>query len=123
MNDRWVKADGSRWTDEGRTRVQRRFRHHLRGPRNPLGRIHREECCFTGGKHGSCWYLQKAHGDVVAEAHHLSYDAPFRVVWLCTTHHRRVERGTLKVPKRAIWDYTSLVDGVAKHGLRVDAPF
>lgn len=123
MNDRWTKKDGTRWTDDGRTRVQRRFRHHLRGPNNPSGRIHREPCAFEGLKHGRCWYAQRAHGELIAEAHHLDYEQPFCVVWLCTHHHRQVERHVLKVWKRMIWDYTSLIDHVARHALRVHTPF
>jgi hypothetical protein len=104
MNDRWTTKAGKRWNKTERDRVSRRFRYHVRTTSNPRGRIHREGCFW--------------HPEVEAEAHHIDYTKPFVVVWAggsCGCH-RRVDHGSLKVPKKAIFDYTSLVSVVARPG-------
>ena len=78
-------------------RVQRRFRHHIRTNWNPKGRIRREICAFCENPH------------LPTEAHHVDYTRPFLVVWVCTSCHRRLEHGSLRVRKRDLWDYSSLV--------------
>ncbi len=116
------------------TRIQRLFRHHIRTPSNPSGRIRREVCFFehrvkTGKavpSSGKCWYSDRKDNERVAEAHHIDYAHPFKVVWLCFHHHRKLERGKVKLRKRMVWDYTSLIDGIAKFGNRVskeEVPF
>jgi hypothetical protein len=77
-------------------RVARRFRHHVRTVSNPKGRIIRESCPF-------CPIY------AFAEAHHLDYAKPFLVVWSCSSCHRKIEQGKIKVLARHVWDYTSLV--------------
>ena len=103
----WKKSDETRWNNAERDRVSRMFRHHVRNPSHPRGRIHREACHW--------------HPNVVGEAHHLDYAHPWRVVWAGGEEcgcHRRIDHGSLKVPQRAIWDYSSLIEAVAKPGLR-----
>lgn len=85
------------FNDVEKIRVARRFRHHVRTKRNPRGRIRREPCQVDG-----C-------GEEKSEAHHIDYSKPFVVVWLCFTHHRHVERKKLRIKKRWIWDYSSLL--------------
>lgn len=81
---------------ERRLRCRRRFRHHVRTPvSNPKGRIHREPCCRCGERE--------------AEAHHLDYENPFRVAWLCSSCHRKVDHGSLNLRQKDIWDYSGLV--------------
>ena len=89
-------------------RIERRFRHYILCNSNPKGRIVRLPCTFCG--------------DMAAEAHHPSYepDQAFVVVWSCVSCHRKVEHGSLKVQKKHICDYTSLVALVAKPGLRAE---
>lgn len=43
------------------------------------------------------------------EAHHVDYDLPYVVVWVCGSCHRRIETGDVNVKKLWIYDYTSLV--------------
>lgn len=124
VNDRWLRRDGERWTSTEIIRIQRRFRHHVRTPHNPRGRIYRERCAFAGRGKGECWaHVLTPEGVPVAEAHHVEYASPWKVVWLCTSHHRKVERKTVRLRKRDVWDYTSLIEPIGKPGLRVDAPF
>lgn len=108
----WKTKDGRRWQQSERVRVARRFRGHVRTPSNPRGRIHRESCHW--------------HPDVEAEFHHIDYANPWRGAWLGLTCgcHRRVEHGTLRIPAKAIWDYTSLIEspGVGRPGGRRHGP-
>lgn len=104
----WESASG-RWNAVERDRVARRFRHHVRTKHNPRGRIRREPCCLCGG------LARKTH------AHHVDYTETFKVVWLCFTHHREVERGLHKIKGSMIWDYTSLVS--IRPNLWVHTPF
>ncbi len=55
---------------------------------------------------------------MVGEAHHVDYERPFLVAWLCQSCHRKVDHGGLRLYKKYVWDYTSLIDGIAKLGLR-----
>jgi hypothetical protein len=80
----------------GKERVARRFRHHVRTPRNPRGRIQREPCGFCPDPNP-------------AEAHHLDYSRPFLVVWSCEDCHRAIEQGRVRVLARHTWDYSSLI--------------
>jgi hypothetical protein len=45
-----------------------------------------------------------------AEGHHPDYTKPFRVLWVCTSHHRMVDHGSLKFTKLDLWDYSSLIN-------------
>lgn len=106
--DHWANVE----RDPFRIRARRRFRHHVRSGWNPKGRIHKESCCKCG--------------DWNAEAHHLDYHEPFVVVWLCASCHRKVERKVLKVYKRDIWDYRSLllqVPALRVENRLTDVPF
>lgn len=120
MNDRW-QLSGRKWNSAERQRIARRFRHHVRTSSNPRGRIHRELCFFcvenalTGG------YPRLEHLPLAA-AHHIDYARPFVVVWCCDSHHRKIDHGALCVPLKAICDYTSLIETVAKYGKRRDGP-
>jgi hypothetical protein len=117
MNDRWQR-DGGRWNSDEKIRVSRLFRHHVRTPSNPLGRIHRESCWFCVQNALKGGYPRLEHLPPVA-GHHVDYARPFRVVWCCESHHRQVDHGTLQVPQRAICDYSSLV--VVRPGGRREA--
>jgi hypothetical protein len=118
-NNRWATDDGQRWQSAEHTRIGRRFRGHVRTETNPKGRIHREPCYF--------------HREMIGEAHHPDYDQPWAVVWLCSSCHRRADHGTLRVTKKMIWDYTSLVPKkpklyrnglvVVKRSVGANAPF
>lgn len=91
-----------------RERYERRFRGHVQTLSNPKGRIVRLPCAFFV----DC-------GSYVAEAHHIKYepDWTFIVVWTCASCHRKVEYGSLRVGKRQICDYTSLVRNILRPGL------
>lgn len=117
MNDRWIKTDGTRWNEAERIRVSRLFRAHVDTPSNRRTgrscRIQRRNCFW--------------HPNEAAEAHHIRYDKPFVVVWACVRLgcHREIDHGSKKIPRKAVFDYTSLVEGaygVAKHGLRKPEP-
>lgn len=110
MNDRFLKSDGTRWNSADRARVARLFRAHVDTPSN---RRTGRSCRIV--RRGCFW-----HPEVEAEAHHVDYTRPFIVVWVGTSCgcHRRIDHGSLKIPQKAICDYTSLIEGVAKHGLR-----
>lgn len=95
------RKDGTRHSSDEMIAAQRRFRHHVRTPRNSRGRIHREECVF-------CVQF-KEDQKTISEAHHLDYKEWWRVTWLCFSHHRKVDHGSLKVRIRHIWDYSSLL--------------
>lgn len=90
MSYRWENFE----RDENAVRASRRFRHHVRTNWNPKGRIHREPCVFCG---------------CLAEAHHVDYSRPFLVSWLCFSHHRQVEAGTIKLYRKHLFNYESLV--------------
>jgi len=102
-NKQWVTDDGKRWQRAERIAVARLFRGHVDTPSN---RRRGKSCRIQ--RRGCFW-----HPDVEAEAHHVNYSRPFVVVWVGVVCgcHRRVEHGSLKVPKAAIFDYTSLIEG------------
>jgi hypothetical protein len=114
-NNSFLTKDGRRWQRADRIRVARLFRAHVDTPSNRRRgrscRIQRRDCHW--------------HPGVTAEAHHVDYARPFAVVWaglLCGCH-RRIEHGTLTVTRRAIWDYTSLIEGpfgIARPGGRAE---
>lgn len=106
MNDKWSK-DGKRWHVRERDRIAERFRSHVRKPSNPRGRIIRENCfaCRLEG-------IAKP-----GEAHHPDYTRPFLVAWVCYKHHRSADHGGLVIPRRELWDYSSLVAPLLKPGL------
>lgn len=97
MNNRWIKQDGKPWFDAEDRRAHKRFQRHVRTTSNPRGRIHRETCFVKG-----C--------GLEAEAHHPDYTKPFLVLWVCTSHHRMVDHGSLKFTKLDLWDYSSLIN-------------
>lgn len=121
MNDRWQKG-GRRWNAAERQRVARRFRHHVRTPWNPLGRIQRDLCFFCVRNALAGGYPRLEHLSTVS-AHHVDYARPFVVVWACDSHHRQIDHGVLRIPLRAICDYTSLIEapGVAQRGNRYES--
>lgn len=80
-------------------RIARRFRQHVRTAGNPRGRIHREDCGFC----------LDAGDAVLGDAHHPDHARPYVVVWVCVQHHRMLEHGGLRIYKRHVFDYTSLV--------------
>ena len=96
------------WNDFERVRIARRFRHHVRTAKNPKGRIEREGCAF-------CPKLSKI------EAHHVDYNQPFLIVWVCVSCHRKVEHGTLKVTKKRLRDYSKVV--MQRPGAQLNTPF
>lgn len=105
MKRSWVDKNGERFSSPEQQRVQALFRRHVRTPCHPRGRIHREMCY---------WHPETELG----QAHHLDYARPFRVVWCCEKCHRDIELGWLKVPTRAIWDYTELLAPVLRPHLQ-----
>jgi len=44
-----------------------------------------------------------------SEAHHPDYSRPFVVVWVCESHHRQIDHGSIEVKSSWLCDYTSLV--------------
>lgn len=101
----WKAADPQR---KLQARIARRFRHHVRTDWNPKGRIRRESCQFCPDP-------------LPAEAHHVNYDRPFAVVWVCADCHRSIERGELRVRPSDVWDYSSLIS-VRRRAWRSDVP-
>lgn len=97
------------WNSFEKTRVARRFRYHVRTKKNPDGRIEREACAFC------------RHFFARIEAHHVDYNRPFLVVWVCVSCHRKVEHGTLKVLKKHLRDYSGMV--MQRPGAQLNTPF
>lgn len=104
----WKTPAGARWNKADRIRASRMFRHHVQSTWNPRGRIVRLPCAFEPFGH----QLKES------EAHHVDYDKPFVICWVCPDCHRAIERGEKKVTKTRIYDYTSLVESVVKRGNR-----
>lgn len=102
MNDRWTKADGTRWNDAERDRASRLFRYHV-----STGAIVRQPCHF--------------HPYVEGEAHHVDYDQPFLVAWLggrlCGCH-RKADHGSLEITPAMLHDYSKIVKQVPQRGIR-----
>lgn len=110
---------GGTFSSQEMRRVQRLFRAHVQMPSNPMGRIVRQTCyfCRLTAMRGGYPHLEHLPP---APAHHVDYAHPFKVVWCCDSHHRQIDHGALRLPLKAICDYTSLIEapGVAKKGLR-----
>lgn len=99
------------WSAADKRRIARMFRHHVQTTWNPKGRIVRLNCAFQGGiRRGNLRVPEPPMclGDLV-DAHHVDYDRPFAVVWLCRTCHALVHRRKLEVRPFMVCDYTSLV--------------
>lgn len=120
MNDRWKTKEGSRWNKAKRIRAARLFRAHVDTPHNRKVnrscRIQRERCWFCVQNARAGGYPQEKHLPL-APFHHLDYDRPFLGVWTCDSHHRKIDHGALRVPQKAMRDYTSDVALVSKRGL------
>lgn len=123
MNDNFLTKQGERYGGDDMRRAQRHFRQHVDTPHNRKAgrscRIVRQKCYFC--------LLEKPQMEPYlppAPFHHLDYKHPFRGVWCCDSHHRKIDHGSLEVPKDAIRDYTSDVEVVARPvRLRVVVPF
>lgn len=118
MNDKWMAKDSERWNDPSQIRVARRFRHHVRTTSNPRGRIHREPC----------FNIRECGSTKPADAHHVDYNQPFLVLWVCVNCHRKVDHNSLKFKKSDLWDYSSVVRVRGKtwaenRPVRDDVPF
>lgn len=118
MNDLWTKPDGTRWSKEEVIRIGRLFRQHVRTSYNPLGRIVRDPCWYcakeaVAGNGPRLEYLPPG------EFHHVDYSKPFLGAWLCHRHHRLIDHGALRLSKRALRDYSSLV--IQRPGARREA--
>lgn len=119
MNDRWLKPDGTRWNSPECIRMARRFRGHVLTPSNPRGRIGRLPCVFYQRKSRGKLLSPDCHGEP-ADFHHINYGEPFVGVWLCRICHRRVDHRGLRLTRRMICDYTSLIEPIAKPNLRAE---
>ncbi len=116
MNDKWKTKEGKRWSKADRDRATRLFRAHVDTPANfrrgRSCRIKRQPCYFCVrellGREGPHAPIDRLP---LGDAHHVDYGCPFVVVWTCNSHHRRVDHGALRVPRKAIMDYTSLISG------------
>jgi hypothetical protein len=95
----WRDKDGKRWYTSERVRVTRLFRYHVNTKSNPRGRILRMLCAF-------CLPNKQI---TISQFHHVDYKKPFRGVWVCESHHRKIELGTTKITEHKICDYTALV--------------
>jgi hypothetical protein len=95
----WRDRAGKRWYTSEHERVSRLFRYHVNTRGNPRGRIHRMMCAF-------CKVNEQ---DSISQFHHLDYARPFVGVWVCVSHHRKIEAGTAKVTPSKVFDYTGLV--------------
>ncbi len=51
------------------------------------------------------------------QAHHVDHSKPWLVAWLCDEHHRAVEAGRIRLGKRLLFDYSSLIEPITKPGL------
>lgn len=125
MNDQWLKKDGTRWNSAEKDRATRLFRAHVDTPSNRRKgrscRIRREPCwfCLQNARQGG--FPQEEHLSLES-FHHIDYSKPFRGIWACTKHHRQIDHGALRIPLKAVRDYTSDVEVVARHGLRHEGP-
>lgn len=117
MNDKWRDKLGKRWQAKANTKIAHTFRSHVDTPSNRAHgrscRIHREPCFACAADY---YAALQAFPTInfkpplePGEAHHIDYVRPFVVVWVCHRHHREVDHGSLKIPKKAIWDYSSLI--------------
>lgn len=103
--------DDMKWTRREKVRVARLMRAHVRTPSNPRGRIIRPSCVFwLGVRIGRHKIPQPptCMGDD-AQAHHVDYDRPFAVVWLCRNCHSMVHNRLLTVYPSLVHDYSSLI--------------
>lgn len=87
--------------DPEKERAANRFRKHIQTPHRPNRRVVRRCCVF-------CSYAESAQRP--SEAHHPDYSKWWLVVWVCPQHHRMVDHGSLKVLKRHLFDYSSLLN-------------
>ena len=115
-----------------RTQIAANFRRHVRTKRaHPKGRIHKEDCQACGAKEGQV-YERDPRGiigigalekTVVVDAHHVDYNRPGLVTWLCHHKcHREAHAGTLKITDRMLWNYSSLL-GWPDPGPTPEVPF
>jgi hypothetical protein len=108
-------------------RAERHFRQHVDTPSNRRAgrscRIVRQPCFFCVEEERA----RAAAGGVADESrlfpapfHHLSYTPgeEFRGVWCCDKHHRQIDHGPLRIPLRAVRDYSSDVGVIARVGAR-----
>lgn len=98
-----LSRDWRRWKqyeDPDKVRAARRFRHHIQTPSNPRGRVVRLPCVFCP--------LEEALNRF-SEAHHPNHKIWWVVVWACERCHRMIEHGSLRVLKKHLFDYSSLL--------------
>lgn len=95
----WKDEKGKRWYKTEHIRVTRLFRYHVATTHNPRGRIHRMICA----------YCKPNTQTTESQAHHINYQFPFVIVWVCVSCHRKIEAGVLIVTPSKICDYTELV--------------
>jgi hypothetical protein len=50
-------------------------------------------------KRGRCKFEDKTCAKGIIQAHHEDYDKPLEVIWLCASHHKKVDLGLLKINK------------------------
>lgn len=95
----WRDQKGKRWYKSKHIRVTRLFRYHVATGYNPRGRILRMICAYC-----------KPHTQgTPSQFHHVNYEFPFVGVWVCVSHHRKIELGTTKITPSKLCDYTELV--------------
>jgi hypothetical protein len=120
VSEGWAEKYTRKWNTRRRTQVAALFRHHVDTPCN---RRAGRSCAII---RQPCWFCLQEEIETIALAlaedpeyipaalrngqfHHQTYRRPFYGVWVCYSHHRMVEHGSIEVPLEATRDYLPAV--------------
>ena len=74
--------------------------------KNPKGAYAQQLVCkaIKKGKliRGSCGLKDKSCAKGKIQAHHEDYEMPYEVIWLCASHHKKVDLGLIKLKTKNI---------------------
>lgn len=54
-------------------------------------------------KRGECMLKDEWCSDMKSQAHHPDYNYPINVIWLCPSHHKKVDLGIIKLKHNVTW--------------------